>query len=194
MLCAGAPTPPSALIDRLLAAPRAGALPPPLLLLAVVLTGVPRCPRLRSQRQAEAKEAKLRARADKAAAEAQEAMAEARARAELDEQDWVRFEQDAAGGTEGAEGKPPEVAAETTLTLTQSQQGQDPKPVQHGAQVLDGQDAHAAAVDFCLEHGMHSAEQVHSVAELLHKQIEVRPLSTRRQIPTLRSIILRIEH
>ena len=100
----------------------------------------------------------------------------------------------AAGGTEGAEGKPPEVAAETTLTLTQSQQGQDPKPVQHGAQVLDGQDAHAAAVDFCLEHGMHSAEQVHSVAELLHKQIEVRPLSTRRQIPTLRrSIILRIE-
>ena len=138
---------------------------------------------LRSQRQAEEKEAKAAAKAAEAEKLEAEAMAEAAARKQLDEEDWARFANDgvggaaAAGATEGegageggaAAEAEDAVVAEVGLTLTNQQTKQ---PTQHNAKVMDGQDAHAAAVDFCLANSMHSAEQVHGVAELLKNKID----------------------
>ena len=128
---------------------------------------------LRSQRQAEEKEAKAAAKAAEAAKAEAEALAEAAARKQLDEEDWERFANEGVGGaapaTEGDREGEDNVVAEVGLTLTNQQTKQ---PTNLNAKVMDGQDAHAAAIDFCLANNMHSAEQVHSVAELLNNKIK----------------------
>ena len=122
---------------------------------------------LRGQRQTEVKEAAAAKKEAEAAAAEVEAMAEAAARKQLDEVDWDNLSGGAVAAPEG--GGSDNVVTELQLTLTNQQTKQ---PTNVPAKVVEGQDAHAAALEFCLANNMQVPSQIHEIAGMLQKNID----------------------
>eukprot|EP01051_Picozoa_sp_SAG22_P005618 SAG22_NODE_338_length_12038_cov_24.655583_5_plen_462_part_00 len=127
---------------------------------------------LTSQRSQEAKDAKAAQKAEQRLQGETEALAEAGVRRELDEQDWLAFEQliKAESATPATDADASEALAQVELTLTK-EANQQKVQSQASATVLPGQDASEAAFQFCAANDLHSADEVKKISGMLQQRL-----------------------
>lgn len=120
--------------------------------------------RLGNQRRLEAEEAAENALAAKRAEEEAAALQEARARAARDDADWEAY---VAGQAASVASEGGAVRTALPLRLRSAGEGEGSEGAERQLRVLEGQDAAGAVFAFCSEHGLHSADEVTKLGELV---------------------------